>query len=55
MDMVSLTGKLPNLIEAAEKWITEFVESIAQQKLVLGDMKAILMHVVGKQTIEKIF
>ena len=55
MDMVGLAGRLPDLTEGANKWITKLEENAAGVKLALGDVKALLMHVAGKQMTEEIF
>ncbi|CAK6964818.1 uncharacterized protein LOC124463065 [Scomber scombrus] len=54
-DMIGLAGRLPDLNEGANKWITAFEESTAGVTLALGDIKALLMHVAGKHTAEEIF
>ncbi|KAJ8361983.1 hypothetical protein AAFF_G00407390 [Aldrovandia affinis] len=55
MDMVGLAGRLPDLTEGAGKWITALEESTGGIRLALGDMKALLMHVVGKHVTDGIF
>ncbi|KAM3608188.1 uncharacterized protein V6R79_020607 [Siganus canaliculatus] len=44
-----------DLNEGASKWITKLEESTAGVKLALGDIKALLMHVTGKQMTEEVF
>lgn len=46
MEMVRLAGKLPAPTDGANKWIT----ALAGVKLAIGDIKALLIHVAGKQT-----
>ncbi|KAM3613819.1 uncharacterized protein V6R79_005486 [Siganus canaliculatus] len=55
MDMVGLASRLPDLNEGASKWITKLEERTAGVKLALGDIKALLMHVAGKQMTEEMF
>ncbi|KAM3622627.1 uncharacterized protein V6R79_001318 [Siganus canaliculatus] len=55
MDMVGLASRLPDLNEGVSKWITKLEESTAGVKLALGDIKALLMHVAGKQMTEEVF
>ncbi|KAJ8390541.1 hypothetical protein AAFF_G00103380 [Aldrovandia affinis] len=55
MDMVGLAGRLPDLTEGAGKLITALEESTGGIRLTLGDMKALLMHVVGKHVTDGIF
>lgn len=52
--MIGLAGRLPDLTEGANKWITNLEESTAGVTLALGDIKALLMHIVGKHTTEEI-
>ncbi len=55
MDMVGLASRLPDLHEGANKWITALEESTAGVKLALGDVKALLMHIIGKHITKEIF
>lgn len=51
MDMV----RLPDLSQGADKWITTLEKSTAGVTLALGDIKALLMKVVGKHATVNIF
>lgn len=53
-DMIGLAGRLPDLAEGANKWTTALEESTAGVTLTGGDIKALLMHIIGKHTIEEI-
>ncbi|CAI5692236.1 unnamed protein product [Oreochromis niloticus] len=55
MDMVGLAERLPDLSQGAGKWITALEESTAGVTLALGDIKALLMKVVGKHATVNIF
>ncbi|KAJ8385129.1 hypothetical protein AAFF_G00192700 [Aldrovandia affinis] len=55
MDMVGLAGRLLDLTEGAGKWITALEESTGGIRLALDDMKALLMHMVGKHVTDDIF
>ncbi|KAJ8411944.1 hypothetical protein AAFF_G00142110 [Aldrovandia affinis] len=55
MDMVGLASRLPDLTEGAGKWITALEESTGGIRLALGDMKSLLMHVVGKHVTDDVF
>ena len=50
-----LAGRLPTLTDGANKWITALEESTAGVTLALGDIKALLMYMAGKQITEDIF
>lgn len=53
-DMIGLVGRLPDLTEGANKLITSLVENTAGVSLALGDIKALLMNIVGKHVTEEI-
>lgn len=55
MGMVGLAGRLPELTEGTNKWITALEESTAGVSLALGDIKALLMNLAGKNITEEIF
>lgn len=55
MDMTGLINRLPALIQGADKWIRAFKENTGGVKLALGDIKAILMKIVGQQMAAEIF
>lgn len=55
MDMIGLADRLPEVTEGANKWITAVEENTGGKRVALGDMKALLMHVAGKQVTEDIF
>lgn len=52
--MIGLAGRLPDLTEGANKWITALEESTAGVKLALGNIKALLMHIIGKYATDEI-
>ncbi|KAL7374813.1 hypothetical protein ABVT39_007504 [Epinephelus coioides] len=54
MDMIGLAERLPVLTDGADKWILALEETTAGIRLALGDIKAILMYVAGKQTTQEI-
>lgn len=54
-DMVGLAGRLPDLNKGTTKWITVLEENTVGVTLALGDIKAMLMHEIGKSTTEEIF
>eukprot|EP00064_Thunnus_orientalis_P023754 superscaffoldBa00009313_g24013 len=54
-DMIGLAGRLPDLNEGANKWITALEESTAGVTLALGDIKALLMHMAGTAATEEVF
>lgn len=54
MDLTGLINCLPALTEGADRWIRAFEENTAGVKLAIGDIKAILMKVVGQQTATEI-
>lgn len=51
-EMVGLTWRLHDLTEGANKWIITVEENMPGVILTLGGIKALLVHVVGKHTIE---
>lgn len=53
-DMIGLADRLPVLTDGINKWITALEESTAGVTLAFGDIKALLMHIAGKLTTEKI-
>ncbi|KAL7400975.1 hypothetical protein ABVT39_021042 [Epinephelus coioides] len=55
MDMIGLAERLPTLTDGADKWILALEETTAGIWLAVGDIKAILMYVAGKQTTKEIF
>ncbi|XP_078018800.1 uncharacterized protein LOC144458255 [Epinephelus lanceolatus] len=55
MDMIGLAERLPVLTDGADKWIMALEETTAGIQLVVGDIKAILTYVAGKQTTKEIF
>ncbi|KAL7384178.1 hypothetical protein ABVT39_025661 [Epinephelus coioides] len=54
MDMIGLAERLPILTDGADKWILALEETTAGIRLAIGDIKAILMYVAGKQTTKEI-
>lgn len=55
MDMIGLAERLPILTDGADKWILALEETTAGIRLAVGDIKAILMYVAGKQNTKEIF
>lgn len=55
MDLMGLINRLPALTEGADKWITAFEENTGGIKLAIGDMKALLLKVVGQHTTDEIY
>ncbi|KAL7392045.1 hypothetical protein ABVT39_018759 [Epinephelus coioides] len=55
MDVIGLAERLPVLTDGADKWIMALEETTAGIQLALGDIKAILTYVAGKQTTLEIF
>ncbi|KAL7403078.1 hypothetical protein ABVT39_024070 [Epinephelus coioides] len=55
MDMIDLAECLPVLTDGAGKWIMALEETTAGIRLVLGDIKALLTYVAGKQTTQEMF
>ncbi|KAL7380765.1 hypothetical protein ABVT39_023650 [Epinephelus coioides] len=55
MDMIGLAERLPVLTDGADKWIMTLEETTAGIQLAVGDIKAILTYVAGKQTTNEIF
>ncbi|KAI3363283.1 hypothetical protein L3Q82_011906 [Scortum barcoo] len=53
-DMIGLADRLPDLTEGANKWITALEENTAGITLALGDIKALLMNIIGKHSTEEI-
>lgn len=51
-EMVGLTWRLQDLTEGANKWIMTVEENMDGVILTLGGIKALLVHIVGKPTIE---
>lgn len=54
LDLTGLIQWLPSLCDGGKKWITQFKEKMAGQHLAIGDIKAILCHMVGKGRVEDI-
>lgn len=52
--MIGLADRLPDLTEGANKWITALEESTAGVTLALGDIKALVMYIIGKHDAEEI-
>ncbi|KAL7374232.1 hypothetical protein ABVT39_024438 [Epinephelus coioides] len=55
MDMIGLAKHLPVLTDGADKWIMALEETTAGIRLALGDVKALLTYVAGKQTTHDMF
>ncbi|KAL7392773.1 hypothetical protein ABVT39_001356 [Epinephelus coioides] len=55
MDIIGLAEHLPALTDGADKWIMALEETTAGIQLALGDVKALLTYVAGKQTTQEIF
>lgn len=55
MDLTGLINRLPALTEGADRWIAAFEENTGGVKLAAGDIKALLMKVVGRHMAEEIF
>ncbi|KAL7405332.1 hypothetical protein ABVT39_027323 [Epinephelus coioides] len=55
MDMIGLAERLPVLTDGADKWIMALEETTAGIQLAVGDIKAILTYVAGKQATKEIF
>ncbi|KAL7378214.1 hypothetical protein ABVT39_010382 [Epinephelus coioides] len=55
MDMIGLVEQLPALTDGADKWIMTLEETTAGLHLALGDIKALLTYVAGKQTTHEMF
>ncbi|KAL7369448.1 hypothetical protein ABVT39_005278 [Epinephelus coioides] len=55
MDMIGLAEHLPALTDGADKWIMALEETTAGIQLALGDVKALLTYVAGKQITQEIF
>ncbi|KAL7384710.1 hypothetical protein ABVT39_007187 [Epinephelus coioides] len=58
MDMIGLAERLPALTadsHGADKWIMALEETTAGIQLALGDVKALLTYVAGKQITQEIF
>ncbi|KAL7395678.1 hypothetical protein ABVT39_021217 [Epinephelus coioides] len=53
MDMIGLAERLPVLTDGADKWIMALEETTAGMRLALGDIKALLTYVAGKQTTQE--
>ncbi|KAL7381532.1 hypothetical protein ABVT39_007391 [Epinephelus coioides] len=49
IDMIGLAERLPALTDGADKWIMALEETTAGIQLALGDVKALLIYVAGKQ------
>lgn len=47
-----MAGRLPEITEGANKWIVAKEESTTGVRLALGDIKVLLMHIVGKHVTE---
>ncbi|KAL7395508.1 hypothetical protein ABVT39_018158 [Epinephelus coioides] len=55
MDMIGLAECLPALTDGADKWIMALEETTAGIQLALGDVKALLTYMAGKQITQEIF
>ena len=54
MDMEGLINRLPDIHERAARWITAFEDETLAVVLAVGDIKALLGKIVGKQEMEEL-